>query len=71
MEGYAPGYSHTCKSCMGGSKRRAVGIMAVIFGLVVLGTGLIIGKLVSVVEIEQPDPTPGKVILLFYVPGMV
>ena len=67
MEGYAPGYSHACKSCMGGTKRRALGIMTVIFGLVVLAAGLIVAKLVSVVAMQHPDPTLGKVICFLFV----
>ena len=65
QEGYSPGYSHTCKSCLGGRGKRAVGVMSVIFGLVLLAAGLIIARLVSVVEIEQPAPVSGKVSYFF------
>lgn len=49
MHGYAPGYSHTCKSCFGHRRRRAMGVMAAIVGMLLVVVGLGVMKLVSVV----------------------
>lgn len=63
-EGFAPGYSHTCKSCLGDNTRRAVGVMLGISVLVLAVLGLVVCRLVSVVEMATERDTKGKVSFL-------
>lgn len=53
LHGYAPGYHHTCKSCIGGSKRRAVAGITVVLCIAALALSFAVANLVSVVK-----PTP-------------
>ncbi|CAN0056334.1 unnamed protein product, partial [Scytosiphon promiscuus] len=52
--GYSPGYAHTCKSCLGDSKRRALGIIASIATVALVALAFLVAKLVSVVETGPP-----------------
>lgn len=56
-EGYSPGYSYTCKSCKGDSKRHAVGITSTMLGVVLVLVVMLIRRLVAVEETS----TRGKV----------
>lgn len=49
-EDYSPGYQHTCKSCVGESKRDAYIIIAFAGAVTLIGVAMVLAWLVSVVE---------------------
>ena len=54
-EGFSPGYAHTCKSCLGDSKRRALAVISAIALLALVAATFLVAKLVSVVETGPPS----------------
>lgn len=58
--GYSPGYSRTCKSCMGDSKKSALAIAAVIGALALAVVVALVARLVSVVEVGPPQQQGSK-----------
>ncbi|CAM9448508.1 unnamed protein product, partial [Hapterophycus canaliculatus] len=54
VAGYSPGYSYTCKSCLGDNRRRALGVTAGIAAIAAAAAIFMVVKLSSVVEAGPP-----------------
>lgn len=54
-ENYSPGYSHTCKSCMGGNRTRALAVITAIAMVALVAVTFLVANLVSVVDTGPPD----------------
>ena len=63
---YAPGYHHTCKSCIGGNKPRAVAGITIGLCIALVALGVVVANLVSVVTPgpataqDGPGASPGQ-----------
>ncbi|CAM9935287.1 unnamed protein product [Ectocarpus sp. 6 AP-2014] len=58
--GYSPGYSRTCKSCMGDSKKSALVFAAAIGALALAAVVALVSRLVSVVEVGPRQQQQGS-----------
>ncbi|CBJ31472.1 conserved unknown protein [Ectocarpus siliculosus] len=58
--GFSPGYFHSCKSCMGDSRRRAFYVVSAVGVLVLLAVVFMAAKLVSVVETTPSSKAPSR-----------